>query len=67
MQRTIYLTFSDLNDDAQTEVMSIAENNIREDDEQMAEIKAMCPDMVDEIVRDRAERELYRMEFIFNV
>lgn len=67
MQRTIYLTFSDLNDDAQTEVMSIAENNIREDDEQMAEIKAMNPDMVDEIVRERAERELYGMEFIFNV
>lgn len=66
MKRQIYLNFSDLSEETQEEIISIAKDNVLEEDEEEI-IEMYGKDRLDEIVRERAERELYRMDFVFNV
>ncbi len=67
MARTVYLNFNDLKGETQLEIQSMAEEEIRNDEEEMADIKEMYPDRVDEIVTERAERRLYQFDYVFNV
>lgn len=66
MQRTIYLNFSDLTEEAREKIMSIAEGNVLETDREDI-IKEYGEDMLETIVSERAERELNNINFIFNV
>ena len=67
MARTVYLNFRDLKEETQLEIQSMAEEEIRNDEEEMADIKEMYPDRVDEIITERAERILYQFDYVFNV
>ena len=65
MQRTIYLNFSDLTEEAREEIMGIAKNNVLESDKEGI-IEEYGEDMLETIVSERAERELDNINFIFN-
>lgn len=65
MQRTIYLNFSDLTEEAREEIMCIAKNNVLESDKEDI-IEEYGEDMLETIVSERAERELNNINFIFN-
>ena len=65
MQRTIYLNFSDLTEEAREEIISIAKNNVLESDKEDI-IEEYGEDMLETIVSERAERELNNINFIFN-
>ena len=67
MNNTIYLSFSDLNEDTQQEIMGKAIRKIENDTEQMNEIKETWGDSAPEIIMERAERELYSFDYVFNV
>ena len=66
MKRRIYLNFSDLNEETQQEIMNIAKDNVLEEDKEEI-IEMYGKNRLDEIATERAERELYRMDFVFNV
>jgi len=66
MQRRIYLNFSDLTMDTQGLIMRIARDNVLEKDKEEI-IEIYGEDRLDEIIGERAERELYNIDFIFNV
>ena len=67
MARTVYINFQDLKEETQNEILEMAQEEIREDENLMAEIKEMYPDSIDEIVAERAERRLYQFDYVFNV
>ena len=67
MPRTIYINFSDLNQETQDEILALAEEEIRNDKGEMREIKDMYPDKVDGVIRERAEWKLYQFNYVFNV
>ena len=65
MQKTIYLNFSDLTEEAREEIMSIAKSNVLETDKDDI-VEEYGEDMLETIVSERAERELNNINFIFN-
>jgi hypothetical protein len=66
MERDIYLNFSDLSEDAKDRILAIArENIIAEEGDDIRE--EFGEDMFDTVVAEKAEEELYNMNFIFNV
>lgn len=67
MARTIYLNFNDLNEETQQTLLRNAEEDIRNDKDEMSDIEEMYPDRVDEIVAERAERKLYEYDYVFNI
>lgn len=68
MKRTYYLNFSDLSAEAQAELLRTAEQDIRNDNEEMNDIRDMYGESrIDEIVSERAERAIYQYDFVFNV
>lgn len=66
MKRWFYLNFTDLSEETQEEIMDIARQNVLEEDKEEI-IEMYGEDRLEEIVRERAERELYNMDFVFNV
>ena len=66
MKRDIYLSFSDLSEETQNEIMKIAKNNVLEEDREEM-IEEFGEDMLETVVAERAERELYNIDFVFNV
>ena len=66
MKRDIYLNFGDLSTEIQEEIMNIAKENVLEEDKDEI-IEDFGEEMLDQIATERAERELYNMNFIFNV
>lgn len=68
MARTIYLNFSDLSEETQQEITSIAEEDIRNDEAEMEDIIDMYGEKrIDEIVSERAERKINEYNYVFNV
>ena len=65
--KTIYLNFSNLNEEAKEDIISKAIEDIKADDEEMEYIIEMYPGREDEVVRERAERKLYNYDYVFNV
>lgn len=66
MKRDIYLNFEDLSEKVKEEIINIARENILEEDGEEI-IRDFGENMLDTIVSERVERELYNMNFIFNV
>ena len=66
MKRDIYINFTDLNEETQQEIMDIAKDNVLEEDKEEI-IDMYGEDRLEQIVSERAERELYNMNFTFNV
>ena len=69
MSRMCYLTFSDLNDEAQSRVMEFSkEELIYEESEEVLrrEAKEMNIDY-DQYLEERAERNLYSLDVEFNI
>lgn len=68
MDKKIYLNFNDLCEETKEDILRKAEEDIRNDESEMADIIDMYgEDCADEIVSERAERKLYEYDFIFNV
>jgi hypothetical protein len=66
MKRNIYINFTDLSEETQQEIMEIARQNVIEEDED--EIRENYDDdMFEQIVSERAEREIYNINYVFNV
>ena len=63
--KTIYLNFSDLTEEIQIEILEIAKDKI-DSDELRQEAKDMNIDY-DTLLHERAERELYSLNFSFSV
>ncbi len=67
MNKTIYLNFNDLNEEAQESILSAACQVIENDESQMNEIIEMFGSRSEEIIRERAEREMYNFNYVFNI
>ena len=68
MPRTVYINFGDLDSTVQEDILRMAEDDIRADEDEMNDIREMYgEDSVDEIVAERAERKICEFEFVFNV
>lgn len=66
--RDIYINFSDLNEEAQNYILEMAADEIRQDADQIREIiSTYGRASLDEIIRERAERNIYEYNYIFNV
>ena len=64
----IYINFGDLAEEKQNEILEIAEEEIRNNEDEMNEIIEMYgEDRVNSIVSERAERKLYEFDFVFNI
>lgn len=62
----IYINFSDLNENTQNELFEIAKENVEK--EQGKEILEEYPkSMYDQILWEKAERELYSLNVVFNI
>ena len=66
MNRTIYINFTDLNDETREDILSLAVEDIRKS-ELKEIVKTYGKERADEIITERAERKIYEYDYIFNV
>lgn len=66
MQKRVYINFSDLKEEIQQEILNIAKDNVLESEREEI-IEEYGESRLDEIASEKAERELYNLDFVFNV
>lgn len=67
MNKTIYLNFTSLNEETQEFILSEAIDVIENDEAQVNEIIEMYGSRTAEVIRERAEREMFNFTYVFNI
>ena len=67
MNKSIYLNFTDLNEEEQEAILLKAIDVIETDEAQVNEIIEMYGSRTAEVIRERAEREMYNFNYVFNI